>query len=259
MSQPGDATPFDAGLISSITSKPSAHVCASWCHWDWEENCGADQCVWCDVCQGIMPPPASPVPPSFPPGVIGANCDETCASSEQCSDARCSRCTFCEHGFHLADAHDAPSCHPHTEYDSAHSMCSSFCDDAYGASHCELCKCKLCAFCASAPSLGPQSLKASPPPPRPSCFLGAEVVKANANNAHILFDSYQPGAEVTLDFQLAGASPSLRVTLLNDDGMHNKLFRELPSDSLQKVKFLLLPNLRSGGAQQARGPRSPDS
>ena len=107
LSQPGDATPFDAGLISSITSKPSAHVCASWCHWDWEENCGADQCVWCDVCQGIMPPPASPVPPSFPPGVIGANCDETCASSEQCSDARCSRCTFCEHGFHLADAHGA--------------------------------------------------------------------------------------------------------------------------------------------------------
>eukprot|EP00966_Prymnesium_polylepis_P033823 786206-Prymnesium_polylepis.1 len=126
----GDSTPFDAGLITAMTSRPSVHVCASWCHWDWKNNCAAEQCIWCDICKRVLPPP---MPPAFPPGrsQIADACLSSCTSSEQCAEARCSRCTFCEHGFHLAEAHDAPNCQPHTAYDSAHAMCSSFCDSTY--------------------------------------------------------------------------------------------------------------------------------
>ena len=63
-----------------------------------------------------------------------------------------------------------------------------------------------------------------------------------------LFASYQPGAEITLDFAKAGAASSLHVELLNDEGVHNKLFRQLPTaDSAQRLRFELLPNPRAGG------------
>ena len=55
----------------------------------------------------------------------------------------------------------------------------------------------------------------------------------------MLLESYLEGTEVTLDF--ATADPSLQVELLDDDGVHNKRFRVLPS-SHRLVRFVLLPN-----------------
>ena len=65
-------------------------------------------------------------------------------------------------------------------------------------------------------------------------------MQANRGSAHVLFEIYKEGVEVTLDFG-ATRDASLHVELLSDNGVHNRLFQALPAPDRQ-VRFLLLPN-----------------
>lgn len=261
-------------VLDSITS--SNHACASWCHWDWGKNCGPTvlQCRQCAHCQGPSPPappvspPAPHCPPPLPPGYvhITPGCMASCTSREQCSDARCVRCGICQHTFHLEDLPSSSDCRPHTPYDSAHKQCVTFCDPEFGSTHCDLCKCKKCAFCAlipkpphspSPPPPPPPTISPSPPPPSPpplpECFLHPESGTANPGSAHVMFDQYQEGTVVTLDFSHAAAS--LHVELLDDQGVHNRLFRSVPASGRQ-VSFMLLRNPNQAGHKKHGGERA---
>ena len=75
--------------------------------------------------------------------------------------------------------------------------------------------------------------------PETLCSLGLEVHRDTTRSAFVLYDRYEPGTIVTLNFSRARLSV---LELVNDGGKHNRNYKQLRSESAKNIlTYMLLP------------------
>lgn len=246
----GDVIACDSDMPNDM----SYEECAKWCNAGHSSEhckfCACRACTYCEHASGLVRESGKPCPPQQEGDSETMRCESFCRESHRdthCDVCKCKACPFCPlrldtgvtcplapAGARALPRSDAAlGVSVNADEDSATLRCEPFCSLANVATHCLLCKCAACSFCAAAAPRHASNLTASellllqvarlkavasPPPPPPLPLASPPMLALGA--ATIAMTPQQrllcpPLAEMLWERASSGASsaPSLVLRL----------------------------------------------